>query len=87
MRLMQLCVSGWWNAADIWNLDDVSDTWSVKMHVVYMPLEVCMASCESANRWELFILQFWSALDGVNKPDFKPLSQRSMLYDLDYGYC
>lgn len=63
MRLMPLCVSGWWNVADIGSLDDVTKMRSVKMHVVYMPLE---ASYTSANRWELFLLHFWSAYDGVN---------------------
>lgn len=41
--------------SDIGSLDDVTKMRSVKMHAVYMPLE---ASYTSANRWELFLLQF-----------------------------
>lgn len=64
---MQLHVSHWWNVADIGGLD-AAKIRSVKMHAVYMLKE---ASYTSANRWELFLLQFWSPLDEVNKMDFK----------------
>lgn len=68
---MQLCVSGWWNVADIWSLDDVTDMRSVKMHVAYMPLEALYGHLHKCKQVGVIYITFWSALDGVNRLDFK----------------